>query len=394
MKKTVSLPLAALAGLTLAVGVAVAAGRPPAAAPQAADEVASATPPAPQAPVPPAPQAPPPSVVTLTPDQMAAAGLVVVAAERRALAVVQTVPGVVQANAYRSALVSTRLPAVVQSRHANLGDVVREGQPLATLFSAEMAEAQSAFVLADREWRRVESLGRDVVAGRRWAEADIGRQTARTRLISFGLSAAQVEALAREGGARSPGLFTLSAPRAGTVTADAFRVGEMVEPGRPLFEVVDTATVWVEARLSVATAAPPPVGAAARVRLGGQEATATLRQVLPTLDEQTRTLGLRFEVDNPRRLLTPGQFVEVEMTGTAAATAVVVPTGALTRDAEGKTSLFVEEAPGRFRAQPVAAGQAQDGLTTVEGVAPGTRVAAAGAFFLQSELARAAGQPR
>jgi len=379
MKRSVSLPLGALAGAALVAGLitAVAAGR------STASE--GAAPPAPPAP----PRAAP---LALAPEQQAAAGIVIATAERRALSTTETVPGVVQANAYRSALVSTRLPAVVQRRHATLGQTVREGQPLATLFSAEMADAQSAVVLAEREWRRVEALGRDVVAGRRWTEAEIGRQTARTRLMTFGLSAAQVEALARDGMARAPGLFTLSAPQAGTVTADSFRVGEMVEAGRPLFEVVDTATVWIEARIGIAAAQPLTPGMTARIGANGRQATATLRQVLPTLDEQTRTLGVRFEADNPGRVFTPGQFVQVELPG-ATETAVVVPSGAVIRDSEGRPTVFVEEANGRFRPQPVTPGRSQEGLTAIDGVAPGTRVAAAGAFFLQSELARGAGTP-
>lgn len=376
MKMQFSLPFIAVAGTALAAGliaavVALRSPSPEAAAPAAAKTVT-------------------PSLVSLHPDQSAAAGIVMSTAEARDLPALETVPGVVQANAYHSALVSTRIPAVVQERHATLGQGVREGQQLATLFSAEMAEAQSAFLLADREWRRVVSLGQDVVAGRRWTEAEMGRRTAHARLMTFGLSAAQVNALAREGQARSPGLFTLAAPQAGTITADSFRVGEMIEAGRPLFEIVDTATVWVEARVGIGTTHHLAPGTEARVRADGHEATATLRQILPRLDEQTRTLGVRFEVQNPDGLFTPGQFIQVEIPGPTKA-AVTVQAGAVVRDPEGRTVVFVEETPGTFRPQAVTVGRSQGGLTAVEGVAPGTRVVAAGAFFLQSELTRAAG---
>lgn len=376
MKRPFSLPLVAVAGTALVAGLIAA--------------VVAIRSPSPVAVAPPAARIAVPATVSLDPDQSAAAGLVMATAEARDLPAFETVPGVVQANAYRSALVSTRIPAVVQQRHATLGQGVREGQPLATLFSAEMAEAQSAFLLADREWRRVVSLGRDVVAGRRWTEAEMGRQTAHARLMTFGLSAAQVDALAREGRARSPGLFTLAAPQAGTIAADSFRVGEMIEAGRPLFEIVDTATVWIEARVGIGATHQLPPGAKARVRADGHEATATLRQILPRLDEQTRTLGVRFEADNPDGVFTPGQFIQVEIPGPAEA-AVTVPAGAVVRDPEGRTFVFVEEAPGTFRPRAVAVGRSQGGITAVDGVAPGARVVAAGAFFLQSELTRAAG---
>lgn len=376
MKMPYSLPLVAVAGSALVAGliaavVIIRSPSPVAVAPPAVSTAASTT-------------------VSLHPDQSAAAGIMIATAEARDLPAFETVPGVVQANAYRSALVSTRIPAVVQQRHATLGQGVREGQQLATLFSAEMAEAQSALLLADREWRRVVSLGRDVVAGRRWTEAEMGRQTAHARLMTFGLSAAQVDALAREGRARSPGLFTLAAPQAGTIAADSFRVGEMIEAGRPLFEIVDTASVWIEARVGIGATHLLSPGTKARVRADGHEATATLRQVLPRLDEQTRTQGVRFEAQNPDGLFTPGQFIQVEIPGPTEAV-VTVLASAVVRDPEGRTVVFVEEAPGAFRPQAVAVGRSQGGLTAVEGVAPGTRVVVAGAFFLQSELNRAAG---
>jgi hypothetical protein len=68
-----------------------------------------------------------------------------------------------------------------------------------------------------------------------------------------------------------------------------------------------------------------------------------------------------------------------------------VPAGAVVRDPEGRSVVFVEETPGTFRPQAVAIGRSQGGITAVEGIAPGTRVVVAGAFFLQSELTRAAG---
>jgi RND family efflux transporter MFP subunit len=376
MKTPFSLPLVAVAGTVLVAGLIAAV-------------VAVRSPP-PVAVAPPAARTAVPATVSLDPDQSAAAGIMMATAETRDLPAFETVPGVVQANAYRSALVSTRIPAVVQQRHATLGQGVREGQQLATLFSAEMAEAQSTFLLADREWRRVVSLGRDVVAGRRWTEAEMGRQTAQARLMTFGLPAAQIDTLAREGRARSPGLFTLAAPQAGTIAADSFRVGEMIEAGRPLFEIVDTATVWIEARVGIGAAHLVPPGATARVHAGGHEASATLRQILPRLDEQTRTLGVRFEAQNPDGLFTPGQFIQVEIPGPVEA-AVTVPAGAVVRDPEGRSVVFVEETPGTFRPQAVAIGRSQGGITAVEGIAPGTRVVVAGAFFLQSELTRAAG---
>jgi len=377
MNRLLSLSLAALAGATLAggVGFAVTTTTPPPAAAPARAEPAAPTGPAP---------------LTLPPERRAAAGVTIGTAEQRSLTTRERVPGLVQANQYQSALVSSRIAAVVQQRHARLGQSVQAGQALATLFSAEVADAQAAFLLAEQEWRRVRDLGRDVVAGRRWAEAEIGRQNARARLLTFGLSPGQIETLTREGQVRAPGLFTVTAPQAGTLTQDSFRIGERIEAGRPLFEISDPGSVWVEARLPPTLAATTAPGRPARVLAGDRTLAAEVRQILPTLDEQTRTLGVRLEVANRDHQLTPGQFVQVEIIGPAHES-VVVPASALARTPEGQTMLFVASAEDHFTPVMVTVTRSAEGLAAIEGLAPGTRLATAGVFLLQSELARTAG---
>ena len=58
------------------------------------------------------------------------------------------VPGEVVINAYRSARVTTRITAQVVARHVTLGNHVEPGQPLVTLSSVEMAEAQGMLIVA------------------------------------------------------------------------------------------------------------------------------------------------------------------------------------------------------------------------------------------------------
>jgi len=324
----------------------------------------------------------------LSPHQRDAAGIVIATAERKPLSSGLSFPGEVQPNRYRSSLVSSRIPAVVQNRHAVLGQTVRQGQPLATLFSVEVADAQASFVLAEREWRRVQDLGRDIVAGKRWIEAEVGRQQARARLLTYGLSAAQIEALAKDGHNRSPGIFTLTAPQAGIVTSDSFRIGEMVEAGKPLFEVADTATVWVEARVDADLAGMLLPGASATLRLASGRTKAVVKQILPSLDERTRTLGVRLEAENPTRTLNPGQFVQVDLEPGESSAGIVVPTDAVIRNADGGWVVFVEDRDGGLAPIPVRVVRTANGQSQVEGLTVGSRIVTGGAFFLQSELAK------
>ena len=80
-------------------------------------------------------------------------------------------PGEILANGYTSSLVSPRVDSVVVRRNAGLGDRVKKGQPLVTLFSETVAEAQAAFRVADSEWRRVKKLGRKSIGEKRYVLA-------------------------------------------------------------------------------------------------------------------------------------------------------------------------------------------------------------------------------
>jgi len=368
--------------VTLLAASLIGTGITLAAAARSSDPAPQQTKPVPAHPAP----APTPASLILSPQQREAAGLVIATALRKPLSGALSFPGEVQPNAYRSSLVSSRIPAVIQNRHAVLGQTVRQGQPLVTLFSVDVADAQADYVLADREWRRVEDLGRDIVAGKRWIEAEVGRQQARARLLTYGLSPAQIDSLVRDGHNRAPGTFTLSAPQAGIVTADSFRIGEMVEAGKPLFEVADTSTIWIEARVDGDRAGTLAPGASATIRSGAVRTPAVVKQILPSIDERTRTLGVRLEAANPNRTLSPGQFVQVDLEADAAATGIVVPTDAVIRTGDGKWVVFIEDKDGGLAPAPVTLVTSANGQSQIEGVEPGARIVTGGAFFLQSEL--------
>jgi len=224
------------------------------------------------------------------------------------------VPGEVHANAYTSFKVTPRIAAQVIKREARLGDMVRIGAPLVTLSSVDLAQAQGELVLAEREWARVQGLGRDVVSGRRFVEARVSFELARAKVAAYGLSAAQIEQLLREQDpASADGSFMLTAPAAGRIVADDFIEGEIVQPGRVLFEISDEAQVWVEAHVAPEQATALRVNMPVRVRAGQTWLSGRVIQTMHRLDEQTRTYLVRCEVLNRGDTLHPGQFVYVRL---------------------------------------------------------------------------------
>lgn len=329
------------------------------------------------------------AVVHLSEEQQQAAGIVTEALTPQVLDAVLRAPGEVRLNAYSTYQVAPRIRAQVVERHAQLGDPVEAGQPLVTLSSVEMAEAQGALVVAEREWTRVQGLGREVVSERRYIEAEVAAQQARARVLAYGMLDEQVEALVRGGDASlADGGFTLLGPASGTVVRDDFVVGEAIEPGRMMFEITDESTLWVEARLPAPEAATVTVGSLARVSVDGRWIDGRVIQAYHALDESTRTLPIRVEVPNPEDDLHPGLFVDVLILDEDSEPVFAVPETAVLRSADGDWLVFVAVGEDEFEPVEVTVERTGSGYAVIDGVASGTWVVTEGSFFLQSELAK------
>ena len=101
------------------------------------------------------------------PEQQEMAGVVVEVLQPRDIVNELRAPGEIQLNAYATSRVAPRIAAQVLERQARLGDSIEKGQALVMLSSVEMAQAQGDLQVAEREWRRVSKLGRDVVSEQR-----------------------------------------------------------------------------------------------------------------------------------------------------------------------------------------------------------------------------------
>ncbi len=328
----------------------------------------------------------------LTPEQMQEAGIVVEPIALKPLPKIFRAPGEVRLNNYTSSIISPRISGTVVARHVELGQRVTKGAPLLRLFSVQMAEAQSAFILAAQEFARVEQIGRDVISERRYQEARIGLQEARTRLETYGLTGEQIDALASKGTAgSSAGEFDLIAMQNGVIVAEDFRVGEVVEPGKTVMEIADGKTVWINARVSAEDAAQIQ-GKTARFFIGEEGFDATVAQIDPKLDESTRTIGVRLEALDEQGRFKPGTFVDVHLFG-APEPVLAVPTEAVLRSADGDWAVQVEQSPGLFKATEVEVLYAVEDQTAISGIPEGTRIAVKGAFFIAAEAAKGGFDP-
>jgi cobalt-zinc-cadmium efflux system membrane fusion protein len=328
------------------------------------------------------------NAMVLSVNERKTAGIVVDTVILRSLNDTLRVPAEVVINAYQSARVTPRMQAQVVARHVRLGEHVEAGQSLVTLSSVVLAQAQGDLVVADREWQRVKSLGGKAVGERRFTEAQVARQQAFAKVMAYGMQEAQAEELLESGNAaKAIGEFDLLSPLAGTVLQDNFIVGELIEPGRVLFDISDESILWVEAWVTPSTLSTIEVGAQVRVSANGTDwIDGTVIQLHHQLNETTRTQGVRIAVENTADLLHPGQFAEAEITTGTALPKLVVPNDSLTL-IKGAPAVFKLDRGNQFHVEIVETGSTFGDWTVIEaGLDANDVIAVKGVFHLKSLL--------
>ena len=301
-------------------------------------------------------------------------------------------PGEIKVNGYRSYIVSPRVSSVVTARHAALGEKVKAGQPLVTLFSEEMITAQSQLQQAYVEWQRVSKLGQSAVGEKRFVSARTEYNAANRRLQALGLSAATIARI--EQNTNYPlGEYTLTAQTPGLIMTDEFNQGQRIEPGQPLMLLSDEAHLWVEARLSAQDDLHLQPGDQASVVVGDIAAIGTVIQESHTIDPVSRTRTVRLELDNQDHRFHSGMFVDIYFNGSQTDAILAVPQSALMRDAEGEWQIFIADDDGDLLPQVVTLGPQYGDWQAISGVKPGQTYVSRGAFFVASEIAKGGFDP-
>jgi RND family efflux transporter MFP subunit len=326
---------------------------------------------------------------------------------RRAIAATIDLPGVVEANAYAQVAVTPTAAGRVTRVHAALGQSVRRGQPLAELFSPDLAEAQREYISAhadlsahERELARTTKLVQIGAASRQELERleaeHVSRQavveSGRSRLILMGMSDGAVDRLASAGSVGAT--VAVPAPLTGVVTERLANPGLNVETTSKLFTVADLSTVWVVADVYEKDLGRVRVGDRAVVEAPAGSGTAIEGRVSyidPQLNLETRTARARIELPNPGERLRFGTFARVRLQGAGGEPALVVPTAAV-QTIGARQVVYVaadDGAPRTFVEREVRLGaRAAGDVEVLSGLREGDTVVADGSFFLRAERER------
>jgi multidrug efflux pump subunit AcrA (membrane-fusion protein) len=259
------------------------------------------------------------------------------------------------------------------------GQTVHQGDPLALLYSPELA-----------------TTAQNLIDAQQSGNTGLVRLAAE-RLRLWGIDDAQIAEIQRTG---QPVIhLTVRSPITGQVIRKYQVEGEYVEEGARLYDVADLSTVWIEAQVyenqlpfikegmtvSATTVASPDHEFKGRVAL-----------LQPQLDTLSRTLRVRFDMDNAGRELRPGMFATVKLEvsvsvttgetgGASPGQVLAVPEGAVI-DTGSRKIVYRETAPGTYEGVEVKLGPRCDLFYPVlHGLAAGERVVTAGSFLVDAE---------
>ena len=327
----------------------------------------------------------PPGTVRIDPGFVQSIGVRTEPVSRRNIAQTIRTVGTLAHNDRQIAWVNTKYDGWIENVAVNyLGETVEEGQILFDIYSPQLVTTQMEYLQAVDYAARLETSEYPAIAER--ARSLVA--STRARLNYWDIADEQIETLERE---RTPRrTLSVLSPVTGVVVEklDQALDGMHVEAGMNLYKMADLTTIWVDVEVFEHQVEAMRVGQRARVELPylpGRPYTGFVRYLYPHFDEQTRTMTVSIELENPDLTLRAGMYANVTFDVPVARDALTVPEEAVIRG--GIRDLVVlERSPGTFQVVPVTLGRYGDGVWEVlDGVEDTDTVVVSAQFLIDSE---------
>jgi membrane fusion protein, multidrug efflux system len=229
-----------------------------------------------------------------------------------------------------TATISSKLMGYAREVRAQIGDHVREGQPLVVLDARDLEtsvaraeagreevksaipEAESAVALARSQldlaqvtFNRMQDLlnKRSITnqeydeASARWKVAQAALDMARARRIQLDAKVAQTEQEVRAAGIQR-GYSEITAPFSGTIITRSIDPGTLAVPGAPLFTIERDGAYRLEASVEESRLSLARVGKTVSVTMDGIDRTfaARVAEVVPSVDAAARTGTVKIDL--------------------------------------------------------------------------------------------------
>lgn len=309
--------------------------------------------------------------------------------------------GKVIAHQHRKAIVSYAFPARIAEIHINIGDWVKKGQKLITLQSEEVGNAKSDFykATADYELTKVNNerekrlFDRGVGAKKNYISteaelkvAEVNLNAAEKKLHVLGFSEEQVKAIAASHQINP--IISLYSPIAGTIIQNNAILGGMVDQASEILIVMDPTLLCIDAEIYEKDIAKVKMDQTVEVSVPaypGEKFIGQIKYISDILNEETRTITVRTQVENKNMKLKSGMFADIKVILNHENQALSIPREAILED-KGDKIVFVKRG-NKFFLQVVQSGAQENGFIQIlSGINAGDEIVTKGNFQLKSKL--------
>jgi len=343
----------------------------------------------------------PDAVVELSEEESKAIQIETVIASIKPLRSQLQALGKVFAHPRKKAIVSYAFSARVSEIHIQIGDWARIGQKLVTLQSEEVGSAKSEFYKAQADYelakvnhaRQKRLYDRGVGAQKDYLSseaefkvAEASLNAAEKKLHVLGFSEQQVKQIS-ETHQINP-IISLYAPISGKIIEHNAILGAMVDQATEIMTIMDPSVLCIHADIYERDIAKIRIGQEVEASVPaypGETFLGKISFISDVLNEETRTITVRSEIENKEYKLKPGMFADINIFLNHQSEALVLPVEAVL-DEKQENIVFLKVA-GKYIPQIVKIGVRNGGYVEIlAGIQEGAEVVTKGNFQLKSKL--------
>lgn len=315
--------------------------------------------------------------IILTAAQIQLAGIQTDTVREQSIGDEKTLTATVTTNENQALDLSARMAGRVEQLFVRTtGENITIGQPVYTIYSENLLEAEKEYLLAKQQQQLLHN-------------PDVDYQqlltAAENKLQLLGLSSSQIKSIATSG--KVAATATILSKISGTVSDVTVHEGDYVTEGMPILKTQALNTLWVQAQLYAGETGNYKPGNPVTVILpdvNGLAIKSKVEFMNPELSDASDVALIRVAIPNRQGLIRPGMLAYISIPS-AGKRFLAVPASAIITDGNGN-KVWVKNTDGSFSSRQIKQGGGnQSYVAVISGLNHGDMVVTNGAYLLNSE---------
>jgi Cu(I)/Ag(I) efflux system membrane fusion protein len=322
------------------------------------------------------------NVIVIDPARLQSIGVTHEAARIQTIEKVIRTVGHVEADERKIAHIHVRFDGWIEKLFINfVGEKVKKDEALFTVYSPDLVSTEQEYLLALESKKILGKQAQD----RASRGASDAFDSAKQRLLLWGVSEKEIQRLTQTGKVLK--IITIDSPINGTVINKTAFAGMRIEPSGELYTIADLSSLWILGDIYEYELPYIHVGQIADVNLSylpNESFKAKLDFIYPTVDSKTRTIKVRFQLDNQNEKFKPGMYANIELK-IPLGKHLVVPKDAVLLTGE-RAVVFIYQGDGKIQWRNVTLGiRAGNVIEIKKGIHEGEQVITSANFLIDSE---------